>query len=273
MPDPGPGEASTTQAAGIPFASIAWGDPAARPLLLIHGVAASSRVWWRVGPALAAAGHRVTAPDLPGHGLTGHWLGHHRFRDNAADVAAWIRAAGLDVPSLQVVGHSWGGMTAACLPAAGLRPEVTVLLDPPAIPLAAISSMLDDPVERHYDDLDEAVRAIGDLYPTSGYGDVVAKAEALTQFDVEAVRAVLTQNGDWDGGLSALADPAAAGATVRLIRGEPAWGGLIPDEAAAAFARRLGEANVITIPRGSHSPMRQQPERTTRELMRALQPG
>ena len=84
--------------------------------MLIHGVTASARIWWRVGPALAATGRRVVAPDLPGHGLTGHWTGHHRFRDNAADVAAWIRAAGLDVPDLQVVGHSWGAMTAAALP-------------------------------------------------------------------------------------------------------------------------------------------------------------
>jgi pimeloyl-ACP methyl ester carboxylesterase len=172
-----------------------------------------------------------------------------------------------------VVGHSWGAATAAWFPAAGLKPEVTVLLDPPAISAAALATMLVDPVEHHYDDLDEAIRAIGGLYPTWGYGDVVAKAEGLTQFDVEAVRAVLTGNGDWDGGLKALADPAAATAVVRLIRGEPASGGLIPDEAAAAFARRLGETNVITIRRGSHSPMRQLPERTTLELLRALDPG
>ena len=264
-------ERGVVEASGIPFATWSWGDPERPPLLLVHGVTASSRVWWRLGPALAAGlERRVVAVDQAGHGRTVVWVGHHRFADNAADLVAFARAAGLNRPDLRVVGHSWGGMTAACLPAAGLRPEVTVLLDPPAIPLAAISSMLDDPIERHYDDLDEAVRAIGGLYPTWSYGDVAGKAEALTQFDVEAVRAVLTQNGDWDGGLSALADPAAASATVRLIRGEPAWGGLVPDDAAAAFARRLGEANVITIPRGSHSPMRLQPERTTVELLRAL---
>src|SRR5712672_2940574 len=74
---PEPGEPATTTAAGIPFASIAWGDPADRPLVLIHGVTASSRIWWRVGSALAASGRRVVAVDLPGHGRTGHWTGHH----------------------------------------------------------------------------------------------------------------------------------------------------------------------------------------------------
>ena len=166
MPDPGPGEPSTTLAAGIPFASIAWGDPGARPLVLLHGVTASSRIWWRVGPALAAAGHRVTAPDLPGHGLTGHWTGHHRFRDNAADVAAWIRAAGLDVPGLQVVGHSWGGMTAAALPLAGIRPATLVLLDPPTVPHAVISMMASDPSERPYPDLESAVAGLAAANPT-----------------------------------------------------------------------------------------------------------
>src|SRR3954449_1151560 len=77
-------ERSTTSAAGIPFSSLAWGDPDDRPLILIHGVTASATIWWRIGPALAASGRRVVAVDLPGHGVTGHWVGHHRFRDNAA---------------------------------------------------------------------------------------------------------------------------------------------------------------------------------------------
>ncbi len=146
--DPFAGERATTVAADIPFASVAWGRPADRPLVLIHGVTASSAVWWRIGPALAATGRRVVAVDLPGHGLTGHWMGHHRFRDNAADVAAWLRATGLDVPEVQIVGHSWGAMTAAALPVNGIRPATLVLVDPPAIPHAIISLMASDPSEQ-----------------------------------------------------------------------------------------------------------------------------
>lgn len=273
LAEPGPSEPGVVEANGIPFATRSWGDPTRPPLLLIHGVTASSRVWWRLGPALAAGlERRVVAVDQAGHGRTVVWTGHDRMADNAADLVAFARAGGLDRPDLRVVGHSWGAATAAWFPAAGLRPEVTVLVDPPAITAAELSTMLVDPVERHYDDLDEAIRAIGGLNPTWVYGDVIAKAEGLTQFDVEAVRAVLTRNGDWDGGLGALADPAAASAVVRLIRGEPASGGLIPDEAAAALARRLGEANVITIRGGSHSPMRNRPEATVLALLRALEP-
>jgi len=94
----------------------------------------------------------------------------------------------------------------------------------------------------------------------------------LGEFDVEAVRDVLTQNGDWDGGLSSLADPAASDATFRLVRGDPATGGLVPDAAAAAFAARLGPEHVITIPRGAHSPMRDRPRETVEALVLALQP-
>ncbi len=73
---PEPPARSVVTAAGIPFAHASWGDPAAPPLLLVHGLTASAAIWWRVGPALAAAGWRVVAPDLPGHGATGAWAGH-----------------------------------------------------------------------------------------------------------------------------------------------------------------------------------------------------
>lgn len=271
LDDPPPADEAVVEAAGIPFATRSWGDPEAAPVLLIHGVTSNARIWWRVGPALAAGlGRRVVAVDQAGHGRTGHRTGHHRFADNARDVAAFAEAAGLARRDLQVVGHSWGGMTAAHLPGAGLAMQTLVLLDPPAIPLAAISSMLEDPVEHHYDDLGEAVAAVGRLHPTWAYGDVFAKAESLTQFDEPAVRAVLTENGDWDGGLAGLADPAAARVPTWLVRGDPAAGGLVADTAADLFAARIGHDHVITIPGGIHSPMRNRPVETVAALLRAI---
>lgn len=273
LADPPEPDLDWVAANGLSYATRAWGDSATPPVLLIHGVTSTSRTWWRMGPAMAAGlGRRVVALDQAGHGRTAGWLGHHRFADNARDLVAFVEAAGLRRPDLRVVGHSWGGMTAAWFPALGLRTEALVLLDPPAVPLAVIAKMLDDPIERHYDDLDAAMTAMGRLYPTWPYGDILAKAESLTQFDVPAVRAVLTENGDWDGGLAALSEPAAGSALVRLVRGDPAAGGLIPDDAAAAFRDRLGAENVITLPGGSHSPMRQLPEATAAALLRALTP-
>jgi pimeloyl-ACP methyl ester carboxylesterase len=270
---PDPGELRV-EADGIPFVARTWGDPARPPLLLVHGITSSSDTFWRIGPALAAGLDRfAVAPDQVAHGRTGHWTGKVSFRDNAGSIVAFIRAAGLDRPDLAVVGHSWGGMTVAELPAAGIRPAVLVLLDPPALPLAEIASMLDDPVERQYDDLDEALRRIAGANPTWAAGDVLAKAAALTEFDEPAVRAILTENGDWDGGLAGLQDPAAAGLAVRLVRGDPPSGGLVPDAAAEAIGAVIGEANVLTIAGGAHSPMRNRVEGTTVALLRALDAG
>jgi pimeloyl-ACP methyl ester carboxylesterase len=267
-----PGERSITPAAGIPFSALAWGDPSARPLILIHGVTASARIWWRIGPALAATGRRVVAPDLPGHGRTGHWTGHHRFRDNAADVAAWIRATGLDVPEVQIVGHSWGAMTVAALPVAGIRPATLVLLDPPAVPHEIISLMASDESEVSYPDLETAVREVGRLSPDWSEADVRAKAEALVEVEIEAARAVVLDNGDWDGGLADLTDRAADGIPIWIVRGDPATGGLLPDAATPAFAARIGADRILTLAGAPHAPQRTHPAETTAALLRALDP-
>jgi pimeloyl-ACP methyl ester carboxylesterase len=268
-----PGERGTTEASGIPFAWEAWGDPAAPPVLLVHGVTSSGRTFWRLGPGLAAAGRWTVAIDLPGHGRTGHWTGRHRFRATAADVAAFARASALDRSGLAVLGHSWGAMIAAALPAAGLRPDRLILLDPPAVPRAGMAAMTRDPVERHYDDPDEALRVIGAAYPSWTAGDVAAKAEGLHLVDEAAARAVLLENGDWDGGLADLADPAAAGVDTWIVRGDPATGGLTPDAALPSLAAIVGASRILTIAGGPHSPQRTRIEATTLALLRALDAG
>jgi pimeloyl-ACP methyl ester carboxylesterase len=270
---PPPAELGSVEANGITYGTRRWGDPAQPPLLLVHGVTASSAIWWRVGPALAVALDRhVVAVDQAGHGRTGSWLGHHRFADNAADLAGFLHAAGLDRPELRVVGHSWGGMTVAALPASGIRPEVLVLLDAPALPAAAIASRLDDPVERFYPSLGAALAVVGPAYAIWPWGDVMAKAESLTQMDEAAVIDILTKNGDWDGGLAALADPAAADVPVRIIRADPAAGGLILDAHVPALRARVGDDAFIELPGAAHSPMRLEPVRTVQALVRALTP-
>ncbi|MDX6556390.1 MAG: hypothetical protein QOD86_2585 [Miltoncostaeaceae bacterium] len=271
LESPAAGERIVVPAAGIPFSALVWGVASARPLLLIHGVTASAAIWWRVGPALAATGRRVVAVDLPGHGLTGHWQGHFRFRDNAADVASFAREAGLVRDDLQVVGHSWGAMTAAALPAVGLRPATLVLLDPPALPLAIIGGLVEGEVGRENPTIDEAVAALRADNPAWIEGDVRAKAEAMTQVDEAAARSVLLDNGDWDGGLADLADPAAVDIATWLIRGDPAFGGYISDAAVPAFAALIGADHVITIEGGPHTPQRTHPVETTAAFIRALQ--
>jgi pimeloyl-ACP methyl ester carboxylesterase len=267
---PDAGERITVEAVGIPWSALVWGEPAARPLLLIHGVTSSAATWWRVGPSIAASGRRVLAVDQAGHGRTGHWLGHHRMRDNASDLAAFARAAGLGRQDLQVVGHSWGAVSAAALPVAGLRPATLVLLDPPVLPFDRVSLEASDPSQQAFSTLDEAIAAIRAAEPDWSDGDVQVKAEAIMELDFDAARAVLLENGDWDGGLGDLRDPAVAGIETWLIRGDPTTGGYVDDDAAEEFGALIGADHVLTIAGAPHSPQRTHPLETTAAILRAL---
>jgi pimeloyl-ACP methyl ester carboxylesterase len=267
---PAPGHERIVDAAGYAWRAVEWGDPTDPPLILVHGVTSNAETFWRIAPAVAAAGRQVVALDMPGHGRTGSWRGRHRFAETATDVAAFVRAARLDRPGLAVLGHSWGAMVAAGLPAAGLRPDRLVLLDPPVQPVEAMAQMTLDPLERLYPSFDVAATAVRAANPGWAEGDIDAKALGLTDFLPEAVLAVLLENGDWDGGLAALADPAAAGIPTWVIRGAPDAGCLVPDAALPAFRARVGRDHVITIAGAPHSPQRTHPKATALAILRAL---
>ena len=59
-----------TLASGTSLRVAEAGAAAGRPVLLLHGWAASLYMWRGWFAPLAAAGYRVIAPDLPGHGLS-----------------------------------------------------------------------------------------------------------------------------------------------------------------------------------------------------------
>ena len=264
------GEPGLIDAAGTSWPTLRWGRAVDPPVLLVHGVTSNAGIWWRVGPAIAAAGRHVVAVDMPGHGLTGGPARSHLFMDTASELAGVIRAAGLDTSDLAVVGHSWGGMVTAHLPAAGLAPSTLVLLDPPVLTLARLRALTESPTERDYATLGEAVRAVRRANPDWTDRDVEAKARALTEFNPELVLAVLLQNGDWDGGMAALRHPAAAPTSAWLIRGEWDTGGFIPDSRVARIQAQLGADRVITIAGAPHSPQRTHPEATVLAILRAL---
>jgi pimeloyl-ACP methyl ester carboxylesterase len=271
LADPAPPRRRTVVAAGLRWATSTWGDPTSSPLLLLHGVTSDAGIWWRVAPALAAGGRRAIAIDMPGHGLTGGWTGRHRFIETARDVGAFIRAANLDRDDLVVVGHSWGAMVTAHLPAAGVRPASLVLVDPPARTRAELEAMTREPTEQPYRTLGEARAAVRAANPTWSDGDVEAKARGLRRFDPDAVRASLLENGTWDAGLGALRRPEAVGIPAWLIRGEWASGGLIPDDRVPGIAAQLGPDHLCTIRGAPHSPQRTHPAETVAAILRALE--
>src|SRR5688500_3859994 len=75
-----------------------------QPIVLVHGLGVSADYWVRNGPALAAAGLRVLAPDLPGFGRTAGPRDGLSVSAQAEAVHRWAQA--LDLPPAVYVGHS-----------------------------------------------------------------------------------------------------------------------------------------------------------------------
>lgn len=75
-------------------------------IILLHGMAGSSRTWSDVLPALAEH-HRVLAPDLLGHGESAKPLGDYSLGSHASGVRDLVAALGIERAT--VVGQSLGG--------------------------------------------------------------------------------------------------------------------------------------------------------------------
>lgn len=101
-------ESFRIDAGEVTLAYRAWGDPAARPLLLLHGLTSDSHSWDVIAPELAAD-WRVYAPDLRGHGLSER-PGQYSFELVCRDVVGFLDALG--VGRTVVIGHSMGGVAA-----------------------------------------------------------------------------------------------------------------------------------------------------------------
>jgi 2-hydroxy-6-oxonona-2,4-dienedioate hydrolase len=94
-----------------------WGREGDAPLLLLHGGSGSWTHWLRNVEALAAAGRRVVVPDLPGFGDSARPPGGQDADAVAPAVAQGLRQL-LGEPPVDVVGFSFGGLTAALMAAA-----------------------------------------------------------------------------------------------------------------------------------------------------------
>jgi pimeloyl-ACP methyl ester carboxylesterase len=83
-------------------------SPVSREFLLVHGMSHGGWAWEPLARRLERAGHRVVAPDLPGHGRRAAERGR-------ASIAAYARAAAdaaiqAGLSRAIVVGHSMGGV-------------------------------------------------------------------------------------------------------------------------------------------------------------------
>jgi lipase len=105
-----------------------WGDPAAPPVVCLHGLNAHGRRFRRLAEERLADRFRVLAPDLRGHGNS-EWDPPWTVATHAHDVLETLDAAGIRHASW--IGHSYGGRLV--LEIAALAPDRiqrAALLDP-----------------------------------------------------------------------------------------------------------------------------------------------
>lgn len=210
-------------------------SPARAPLLLIHGLSASTR-WWRHTVAELGAERPVVAVDLAGFG--GRRRGRFRLSDAAADVGELI-ARGEHMP-VDVVGHSMGGLVAAQL--ASGRPDLVhrlVLVSAPLVPFAW-------GLRRHVWNL---ARAVPTLVPRFVPVLAVDAARAGPVTLASAARQLL--RADVSPELDRIQAPTL------LV-----WGGrdpLVPMAVGREVAGRIPHSRFVEIPRAGHVPMWERP--------------
>jgi pimeloyl-ACP methyl ester carboxylesterase len=122
-------EERATEFEGTSIAYRAWGNPADRNIVLVHGGAAHSRWWDHIAPLLAR-GWRVVAMDLSGHGDSGR-RERYSLDSWAREVLAVVADAGT-AASTVVIGHSMGGLVTLRLATlAGSQIAGAVAIDSP----------------------------------------------------------------------------------------------------------------------------------------------
>jgi pimeloyl-ACP methyl ester carboxylesterase/membrane protein DedA with SNARE-associated domain len=98
----GPGE--------VQMAWLEWNepgaDPAATPLVLLHGSPGAADNFARIAPALVR-GRRLLAPDLPGFGASSRQIPDYSIVAHARYLRAWLDALG--VQRVHLLGFSMGG--------------------------------------------------------------------------------------------------------------------------------------------------------------------
>jgi pimeloyl-ACP methyl ester carboxylesterase len=98
----------TIEARGLRFHYVEWGDSAAPPIVLLHGLSSMGRIWDPLGRALQDRYHLI-ALDQRGHGDSS-WPMEPEYAtdDYVADLEALVEARGLG--RFGLIGLSMGGM-------------------------------------------------------------------------------------------------------------------------------------------------------------------
>ncbi len=219
--------AATERSVTVTGATISFleaGQPDWPPVVLLHGGSSSAATWARLSAALTAAGRRVVAADLRGHGSSSRSADYPlaAFGDDIAELLDR-----LDLASAAVVGHSLGGYAAAAIAQRQPARVTRLVLEEPGIPPRV-------PGQRH--------GLSGPRFALSALAGLVVRRG----FDRKAVTSAVSQlrapDPAWWEGLASITAPTL------LISGGPA--SHIPAQLLAEVAGRIPQSQLVTIPAG-----------------------
>lgn len=251
------------------------GPPDGPVALLVHGYPNSSYLWRDVLPAVAGAGWRAVAPDLPGFGDSELDGASGTWEEHVAALGAFVEEH--DLAPLVLVVHDWGGLI-------GLR----WACDHPAAVRGLVISATGFFPDGRWHGLAEAMRNPGQLdelvegLDRDGLAGLLrqteprASPEALDEYwkgfsTLERRRAhlALYRSGDfaklapYEGALAALGVPALV-----------LWGAhddFAPVGGAHRFAREIPGAQLVVLGDAGHFLMEDDPERVAGEIVRFLE--
>ncbi|HMM48454.1 MAG TPA: alpha/beta hydrolase [Miltoncostaeaceae bacterium] len=266
----------------LPYTALGEGPP----VVLLHGLGGFKESWGRLPHALAGAGRRVYAPDLPGSGDAPRPRRPVSSASHATALAPWIAALG----TVDIIGHSLGAQVA-------LRLAVEV---PGAVRSLTLLAPMVVPWGRH------APRSIHDLLAVPVVGRLLAYgAITRVKHNAPARRArLLAVVGDptgipSDGVEERLLEDAVARLGRADLRAFTAWASsglrdgalrdaatidvpvltvigerdpLTPPAAVARLRRVLGNRPVVSLPRVGRFPFLEAPDVTFAPIITHLTP-
>jgi pimeloyl-ACP methyl ester carboxylesterase len=262
-------EAFRFEANGRTLTGVAFGDPAAPPLLALHGWLDNAASFAALAPKLAESRY-VIALDLRGHGASSHlpagaWYHYVDYFDDihaAFDHFGWMRA--------ELLGHSLGGTLASLF--AALHPDlVSALLTIEALgPLTVDADHALDQLRRGLDERSAFARR-RPLRVFATIDDAIALRAAASATSIEAARPIVERGVvAVDGGFVWSSDPrltltspqryteeqivamlSAIRAPTLMILAEPATS-YLPDARMAARAAVVTGIEVVRLPGGHH---------------------
>lgn len=260
-----------------PASVEAEGETISETVVLVHGWGASSYSYSGVMPPLAAAGRRVIAVDLPGHGLS------FKPEDDsvydiefmAGTVMSVIQQLGLK--KFVLVGHSMGGAVSALIASRmGERIERLLLVAPAGFErttlMKAASAATAGPIGRAM--IPYLVsRNVIRLMLAMAFGD----RSRITQEDVDqywapsqypgfgrAVRALLRQF-EWEGGKTLGFEKITAPTTIMYSTKD----NLVSENAAKCYADVINNSRLVRCERVGHAITDEDPESVVKEVLRS----